>query len=185
MPTVSTRPPNRHGAILSTCAEPLATISPSMANLSSCKRGTGSSMQRIGGDHGRDGGGRRAAHAGGERNALLDLDLEAESRARAPHASPAPHGRRYCSCGSTGKFAGDAADRADPHHRLIDPSQPHPIADRLHRVPEDIEADTHVGDGGGSEGGDVVLHEDSCGRPKDARRDTRTGATDRRTRRRP
>src|SRR5271166_3069453 len=41
MPTVSTSPPNRLGAMLSKCAEPLATISPSIANLSNCKRLSG------------------------------------------------------------------------------------------------------------------------------------------------
>jgi hypothetical protein len=29
-------------------------------------------------------------------------------------------------------------------------------------VSEDIEADAHVGDGGGSEGGDLVRHKDSA-----------------------
>ncbi len=35
MPTVSTRPPNRLGEMLSTCSEPEDTASPCIANLSS------------------------------------------------------------------------------------------------------------------------------------------------------
>ncbi len=45
MPTVSTRPPNSEGAMLSTCMEPEATASPCMANFSSSSllQGLGSS----------------------------------------------------------------------------------------------------------------------------------------------
>ncbi len=41
MPTVSTRPPNSEGAMLSTCIEPLATASPCMANFNSSSFGHG------------------------------------------------------------------------------------------------------------------------------------------------
>ena len=54
------------------------------------------------------------------------------------------------------QVAGDPADRANAHHGLLDPPQAHPVADGLHRVPEDIEADADVGDGGGRESGDVA-----------------------------
>ena len=47
IPTVSTRPPYRQGAMLSTWADPLATISPSIANLSSRSGGTGRSMSAL------------------------------------------------------------------------------------------------------------------------------------------
>ena len=41
MPTVSTSPPNRLGAMLSKCADPLATISPCIANFNSSMRCSG------------------------------------------------------------------------------------------------------------------------------------------------
>src|SRR5271156_5242660 len=47
IPTVSVKPPNKQGAILSTCAEPLATISPSIANLSNASRGDGFSSRAL------------------------------------------------------------------------------------------------------------------------------------------
>ena len=56
------------------------------------------------------------------------------------------------------QISGNAADGADAHHRLVDPPQPHPVADRLDRVSQNIEADADVGDGGWREGGDVGEH---------------------------
>ena len=47
MPTVSTRPPNSEGAILSTCIEPLATASPCIANLSSSIGARGSANNAL------------------------------------------------------------------------------------------------------------------------------------------
>ena len=47
MPTVSTRPPNRLGEMLSTCSEPLDTASPCMANFSSSIFGSGLSSSAL------------------------------------------------------------------------------------------------------------------------------------------
>ncbi len=47
MPTVSTSPPNRLGAMLSTCTEPLATASPCIANLSSSSLPSGRSSSAL------------------------------------------------------------------------------------------------------------------------------------------
>jgi hypothetical protein len=53
------------------------------------------------------------------------------------------------------QIAGDPGDRADAHHRLVDAAQAHLVADGLHGVSQDVEADAHVGDGGGGKRGHV------------------------------
>ena len=93
----------------------------------------------------------------GERNAFFDLDLETVIELeRGVHRLHRAAGGIVLRVDR--QIAGDAADRADPHHRLIDPPESHPIAHGLDRVAQNIEADTHVGDGGGRESGNVGEH---------------------------
>ncbi len=186
MPTVSTRPPNRHGAILSTCAEPLATISPSMANLSSRRRRHG------------------LARATRWRPPPPPRPMRPSRPCRTPAGCPfrCPSRIRTSSfsaaciawiarpavllCGST-----EISSATPLMERIRTPGssvrrKPHPIAHRLDRVAQYVEADADVGNGGWRESGHVGWHgTPPAVSPKDARRDTPIGAAGRRTRRRP
>ena len=75
--------------------------------------------QGVGGDHGGDRGRGRAAHAGRQRNALLDVDLEAETepkrRMHGLHRTPGG-----VAAGIDREFAGDPGDGANAHHGLLD-----------------------------------------------------------------
>ncbi len=114
--------------------------------------------QCVGGHHGRHGGCRRAAHAGRQRDALFDVYLEAISELRGPHASPGPRARRCCSA------ARPKISSATPLMERIRTTgssirrTPHPIAHRLYRMAQDVEADADVGDGGWRESGYVGWH---------------------------
>jgi hypothetical protein len=56
------------------------------------------------------------------------------------------------------QVARDPGNRANAHPRLVDPAQAHFVADSLHRMSQNIEAYSHVGNGGRRESGDIVKH---------------------------
>ena len=108
----------------------------------------GAAQQCVGGHHRGHRRGRRAAQPRAERDALVDLDLEAEVRASAAPASASSARPAVLSAASRGSSPATPrtawiahARRAAAHHR-------HPVAERLDREAEDVEADRDVADRG-------------------------------------
>jgi hypothetical protein len=90
---------------------------------------------------------RRAAEARAERNALRDLELEAEARLH--RRRQRLHGAsRGVELGRAWQLTVGAGDRHDPHDARFDPARQHGVADRVQRVPEQVEADGDVSDAG-------------------------------------
>ena len=114
-------------------------------------------QQRIRGHHRGHRGGRRSAQTGTERDALVDVHFNAEIQ-----RERGVHGLHRAARGIVRRvhrqITGDSADRANAHHRLVDPAQAHPVADGLHRVAQNIEAYADVGNGGRRESGDIGEH---------------------------
>ena len=158
MPTVSVKPPNRQGAMLSMCAEPLATISPSMANLSSCSCGAGACSSALAATTAATAEAAEPPNPGPERNALLNVQFEAKIPAASAACMACTARPAVLCCRFHRQLSGDAGDRADAHHRFLDPPDAHVVADRIDRVAQNIEADADIGDGGGREGRDVGEH---------------------------
>ena len=68
------------------------------------------------------------------------------------HSAP-----RRVALGLHGQIAGHAGYRKDAHLRRIDPPDSHPIADRLDRVPENIEADGDISNRRRRKRGHIVI----------------------------
>ena len=135
-------------------------------------------QQRIRRDHRAHRGGGRAAEAGAERNALVDLHLEAESRAAALPAAPCSARPAVFFSGSSGRSPATPRDGADDDARLLAARHRDAIAQRIDRKAEDVESDGDVADRSRRERGGAMLI-------TAALRDRPPGAADRRTRRRP
>ncbi len=56
------------------------------------------------------------------------------------------------------QLACDPGNRANVHPRLVDPAQAYFVADSLHRVSQNIEAYSHIGNGGRRESSDIGKH---------------------------
>ncbi len=105
-------------------------------------------QQRIGGDQRRDTRRCRTAHAGTERDALVDLDCETEIQAQAfaQRHQRSPGGVAGCV---QWQRDSTATDRIDAHRRLVDAAHAHGIADTGNGMAENVEAHCHVGHRGG------------------------------------
>ncbi len=100
-------------------------------------------QQRVGRDHRAHGGGRRAAQPRAQRNALLDLHLEAEARIQ---------GLLHRHQGAAGRIAlrlqrqlfGYPADRRNAHARLAAATHGDAIAEGAHRHAQDVESNCNI-----------------------------------------
>ncbi len=101
------------------------------------------------------GRGRAAAHAGAERDALVDLQRDPERQVQR-----ATHGVDRARAGVARDIARQVGDRtADgihPHLARVDAPRGDDVAGTDQRVSEDVEADADVADGGRGEGGGGV-----------------------------
>ncbi|KAG0927417.1 hypothetical protein G6F31_018059 [Rhizopus arrhizus] len=105
-------------------------------------------QQRIGRDQRRAPRRRRAAHAGAERNALVDLDGETEVQAQ-PFAQRHQRSTRRVPGRVQRQFHRAATDRLDAHHRFVDPAHAYGIADPGDGMAENVESHCPVGHRGG------------------------------------
>src|SRR5450631_1750053 len=113
--------------------------------------------QRIGGDHRRHGRCRRTAHARSQWNALVDIEFKPVSQLQGGmHRLHRASGG--VALGLDRQVARHTRDGANSNYRFIDSAQPYAVADGFHRMPQYIEADADIGDGGWSEGGNVGEH---------------------------
>jgi len=112
-------------------------------------------QQRIGRDQRGHARGRRAAHAGTERDALVDLDLEPE---RQRQCLPQRDQRRAGGVDRrvSGQVHGGTADRRDADFRGVDAAHRHRVADTGHGIAEQVEPDRHVRHRGRGEGARLV-----------------------------
>ena len=107
----------REGAMLSTCIEPLATVSPCIANFSSSSGGRGACSSALAATTAATAEAAEPAEPAGERNALVDRARN-RSPASAPAAWRAAHDRR---CSSRPRAACPARRRrsADTAHPVV------------------------------------------------------------------
>jgi hypothetical protein len=114
-------------------------------------------QQGVGRDHGGHRRRRRSAHSRGQWDTFVDGQLETVRQFQS-----VMHGlhraARGVALGLHRQLARDAGDRADANDGFLDPLHPHAVANGLHGMAENVEADPDVGDGGRRKCGDVALH---------------------------
>ena len=140
------------GAMLSACADPAPSRSPSSAQAISVSIDALRAEQRVDRDDRRRGARRAAAETARERQALADASARRRAARRASSAAPAP---RRPPCSAPRRAAGGRRRRRCRRSRTPDAGQArrHFVAGRVEREAEHVEAARDVRHGRGRKGG--------------------------------